>query len=202
MRHAARPRQACANRSPCAPGGGSGRVHAVMFRQLASVARWAQDDEHRRRVALLAETPPFAGLRRRLLARLAPRLFEKSYAAGEEIFREGDPGRALYLVAEGEIEIVRATDAGERRLASLGARSAFGELALIDELPRAATARAAAPSRLYLLYRTHFEELASGDPVVALALSRSLLVRLARYVRERDGAPPAPVADAGDARGR
>jgi len=167
-----------------------------MLGKLASAVRWAQDDELGRRVALLAETPPFAGLRRRMLTRLAPRLFEKSYAAGEEIFREGDPGRALYLVAEGEVEIVRGDE--ERRLARLGPRAAFGELALIDELPRAATARAVAPSRLYILYRTHFDELAAGEPRVALALARNLLARLAHYVRERDGAPPAAAAGAGD----
>jgi len=166
-----------------------------MSRSLVSVLRWAQDPEHRRRVALLAETPLFAGMRRRLLGRLAMRLFEKRYEAGEEVFREGDPGRALYLVAEGEIEVVRAgDDGGERRLARLGEHTAFGELALIDELPRLATARAVTASRLYILYRTHFEELEEGDPAVALALSRNLLARLARYVRDRD-APPLPVAD-------
>jgi CRP-like cAMP-binding protein len=64
--------------------------------------------EHRARVALLAERPLFAGLRRRLLGRFATRLFEKRYDAGEEIFRQGDAGRALFLVAEGSIEIVRS----------------------------------------------------------------------------------------------
>lgn len=169
-----------------------------MFGSLASAVRRAHDPEHRRRVVLLAETPLFAGLRRRLLARLATRLFEKRYEPGEEIFREGDPGRALYVVAEGEVEIVRSDGAGEQRLARLGERTAFGELALIDELPRLATARAATATRLFILYRTHFDELVAGEPAVALALCRNLLARLAHYVRDRD-APPLPLTrPAGD----
>lgn len=162
-----------------------------MFTGVATAVRRARDPEHRRRVALLAETPLFSSLRRRLLGRLAVRLFEKSYEPGEEIFHEGDPGRALYLVASGEIEIAQADgDGGERILARLGERTAFGELALIDDLPRQATARAVVPSELFILYRTHFEELVDGEPAVALALCRNLLARLAHYVREREGPPP------------
>lgn len=164
-----------------------------MFAGFAEAIRRARDPEHRRRVELLAATPLFAGLRRRLLGRLAVKLFAKRYDAGEEIFHAGDPGRALFVVASGEIEIVRHDEGGERVLARLGERTAFGELALIDELPRLATARAAAPAELYILYRTHFEELAAGEPRVALALSRNLLARLARYVRDRD-APLLPLA--------
>jgi CRP-like cAMP-binding protein len=167
-----------------------------MFAGVATAVRRVRDPEHRRRVALLAETPLFAGVRRRLLGRLAVKLFAKRYEAGEEIFHEGDPGRALYVVASGEIEIVRHDEGGERILARLGERTAFGELALIDDLPRLATARAAAPADLYILYRSHFEELAAGEPLVALALCRNLLARLARYVRDRD-APPLPLAPPG-----
>lgn len=168
-----------------------------MFAGMATAVRRVRDPEHRRRVDLLAETPLFSGLRRRLLGRLAVRLFAKHYEAGEEIFHEGDPGRALFVVASGEIEIVRAdAEGGERQLSRLGERSIFGELALIDDLPRLATARAAAPSDLYILYRAHFDELAAGEPAVALALCRNLLSRLARYVRDREPPPtPDPTRD-------
>jgi signal-transduction protein with cAMP-binding, CBS, and nucleotidyltransferase domain len=76
-------------------------------RLVAEVQRWVSDPEHRRRVALLAQTPLFAGLRKRLLGRIAARLFAKSYVAGEVIFQEGEPGRALYVVEQGAIEAFR-----------------------------------------------------------------------------------------------
>jgi len=168
-----------------------------MHRSVVTLWRWAKDDEHRRRVALLAETPLFAGVRRRLLSRLAIRLFEKRYDAGEEIFRQGDAGRALFVVAEGEVEIVRSDGSdAEHRLALVGERTAFGELALIDDEPRLATARATTPTRLLILYRTHFEDLLAGDPAVAVALCRNLLVRVAAYIR-RPQAPDLPVKTAG-----
>lgn len=170
-----------------------------MRRSFASLWRWVRDPEHRRRVSLLAETPLFAGLRRRLLGRLATRLFEKRYEAGEEVFHEGDPGRALFLVAEGRIELLRADAATgeERRLAVVAAPAVFGELALIDDEPRLATARALEASRLLILYRAHFDDLMSGDPVVAVALSRNLLVRLARYARQRSDSTDSPPVAAG-----
>lgn len=154
-----------------------------MVRPLLALLARARDPEHRRRVALLAETPLFSGLRARLLGRLAVRLFAKSYAAGETIFAEGEPGRALYLVARGAVEIVRETPSGELLLGRIEAPASFGELALVDELPRSASARAATDCELLLLYRTQFEELLEGDSEVALALCRRLLRILARYGR-------------------
>jgi len=165
-----------------------------MYRAMANFWRWIHDAEHRRRVALLAETPVFAGLPRSLLGRLATRLFEKRYEASEEIFHEGDPGRALFVVAAGRVEIVRADDGGERQLAVLAAPAAFGELALIDDQPRLATARALEPTSLLILYRAHFEDLMAGDPRVAIALSRNLLARLATYVRQRRSEAEGPAA--------
>jgi CRP-like cAMP-binding protein len=144
---------------------------------------WVRDAEHARRVGILGRTPVFAGLPRRLLARLAVRLFEKAYAPGEVVFSEGDPGKGLFVVLDGEIEIVRETAQGAQRLATFGPGTAFGELALIDDLPRSASAVATAPTRLLILYRTHFEDLVVRDRAVAILVMRNLLRLLAGYVR-------------------
>ncbi len=141
-------------------------------------------------MAILSRTTVFAGLPRRLLGRLAVQLFEKSYAPGEVIFREGDPGKGLFVVLDGEVEILRETKEGERRIASLGPSTAFGELALIDDLPRSATARASAPSLLLILYRSHFETLVAGDKGIALVVMHNLLRTLAGYVRAASLARP------------
>jgi CRP-like cAMP-binding protein len=66
---------------------------------------------------------------------------------------------------------------------TFGPGTAFGELALIDDLPRSATAQATVPTRLLILYRSHFEELVAGDRVIALVVAKNLLRLLAGYVR-------------------
>jgi CRP/FNR family transcriptional regulator, cyclic AMP receptor protein len=153
--------------------------------------RWTLDPEQARRVALLARTPIFAGLPRRLLARLGAALFEKAYEPGDVVFREGDPGKGLFIILDGTVAITRATPSGEQDLATLGPGDAFGELALIDDLPRSATAQVTAPTRLLILYRSHFEALVEGDRGVALVVMRNLLRRLASYVRSADRVSPA-----------
>lgn len=175
-----------------------------MLDRLPRWLGWVRDTEHARRVGILARTPAFAGLPRRLLARLAVQLFEKAYAPGEAVFLEGDPGKGLFVVLDGEIEVVRDMGQGPQRLVTFGPGTAFGELALIDDLPRSATAQATAPTRLLILYRSHFEDLVAGDRVVALMVAKNLLRLLAGYVRAANvtrakvevAAVPAAIADA------
>ncbi len=163
------------------------------MRRPWAVRRWMRDPEHLGRVDVLARTPIFAGLPRRLLGRLAAQLFEKTYLPGEVIFRQGDPGKGLFVVLAGEVEVLREAGLGSERLAVLRAGSAFGEMALIDELPRSATTRAATSTRLLILYRTHFEALTEGDRAIAVVVMRNLLRTLAGYVRASNNARQEPV---------
>ncbi len=146
-------------------------------------AHWARDPEHRRRVALLHGAPVFTGLPRRLLGRLATRFFEKGYVPGELVFCEGDPGKALFVVLQGAVAISRAVPDGEQVIRALGPGACFGEMALIDDFPRSATARIRAPSRLLVLYKSDFDALIEGDPRIGLVTLRNLLRMLATYVR-------------------
>lgn len=154
---------------------------------------WARDPEHRRRLVLLRGAPVFAGLPRRLLSRLAVRFFEKTYAAGDVVFHEGEPGKALFLVLEGAVTISRNGPEGERILRSMGPGACFGEMALIDDFPRSATVRVTAPSRLLILYKSDFDALVEGHPRIALVTLRNLLHILAMYVRAATP-PPQPEA--------
>src|ERR1700680_3153399 len=85
-------------------------------------------------LALLGRTPLFAGV---ASADLEPLLFDlrlRRYAADSFIFREGDPGDHLHLVASGEVKISRTTEAGgEVIFAVLGTGEVFGELAVLRE---------------------------------------------------------------------
>jgi CRP/FNR family cyclic AMP-dependent transcriptional regulator len=154
---------------------------------------WAADPEQARRAPFLSRSPLFAGLPRRLLARLAPRFFEKVYHPGEFVFHEGDPGRALFVLVEGTVEIIQVTARGEYLLRMLGPGDAFGELALVDDFPRSASARVATPARLLILYKSDFDALMEGNARIAVVVMRNLSRLLAVYARRTAvlGAEPA-----------
>jgi CRP/FNR family cyclic AMP-dependent transcriptional regulator len=165
--------------------------------------RWLEqirDKEQLLRVRVLENVPLFAGLSRRQLGKLLVKFFEKEYRPGETIFTEGDPGKALFIVLSGRVLICRALHEGEEILATLTGGGYFGELALIDDQPRFASARAAETSLLLILYRSDFEELIEGQRALAIQVMGNLLKTLAGYVRRaqshRNGRHSVPAGDA------
>jgi len=98
----------------------------------------------------------------------------RNYKAGEVIFREGDPAQELFVVKSGSVEI----RLGNRVLATLPERSIFGEMALIDQGPRSATAIAVTDSVLVPVGEKQFLLLVSRTPYFALNVMRVLVERL------------------------
>jgi len=116
---------------------------------------------------------------------------------GDEIFVEGDEGNWAYLIQSGEIEIVkRKRSGGEVRLALLGTGRVFGEMALIDDVPRMATARATAKTTLVLIdSETFLSKIRKADPLVrelVYSFTSNLRAIARKHVEEVDAtAPPA-----------
>ena len=105
----------------------------------------------------------------------------KAYRAGEVIFERGAPAECMYVVADGEVEIV----VGEHTVAVLGREAIFGELALIGKEPRSATARARSDCRLVEIPEKRFLYLVHETPYFALEVMRVLATRL----RDHDPVP-------------
>lgn len=105
---------------------------------------------------------------------------EKSFPAGSLIFREGDPGDALYVIGRGRVRISRDIAGGEEALAILGPGEIFGEMAILDPRAagRSADARAHEDALLLELERTRFEALERTGPDGSADLS-ALLCRIA-----------------------
>ncbi len=110
------------------------------------------------RLALLRGIPMLAPLAPATLERLARALVPVSVAAGDPVFRQGDVGDRFYVVAEGSAEI-RIDDAVVRRE---GRGAAFGEIALLRDIPRTATVLAATDLELMALERDDFLEAVTG----------------------------------------
>lgn len=104
--------------------------------------------------------PFFDGLTRKALTRIAEVCTEESHGLGTRIFRYGDPGDKLFIIVEGKVRISREISGmGEEALAVLGAGEIFGEMALLDESPRSADARAHERCRLLVITKDAFDDL-------------------------------------------
>jgi CRP-like cAMP-binding protein len=129
----------------------------------------------------------FSTLRPRELRAVDGLLHEREYLAGEVVFDEGEEGQALYVVLRGRVLICRQGNPDGGRLAEIPAGALFGELALLDGIPRTAQARALDDCTIAALSRADFNGLlethAGTASKIALQLARDLGQKLiARYV--------------------
>jgi CRP/FNR family cyclic AMP-dependent transcriptional regulator len=106
--------------------------------------------------------------------------FARDYEAGAVLFREGDAGDVMYVVQSGEVEIRRVVGDVERVLAVLPAGEFFGEMALINDRPRSATAVVKRAARLLVIEPRTFEAMLRGRTEIAIRLIKTLAGRLER----------------------
>jgi len=126
----------------------------------------------------LARVPFFAELGRRDLKRLAALCVPREFRSGAELLAEGSVGLGLFLIDEGRVEVFKTEKGHRRRLAVLGAGEVLGEMALIDEKPRSASAVALEPTSALFLSRESFRTVVKKSPDVAWALVPNLAERL------------------------
>jgi CRP-like cAMP-binding protein len=100
----------------------------------------------------------------------------ESFPTGHVIFKAGDPGTLMYVVREGEVEIVL----GNQVFETVGPGGLFGEMALIDAQPRSATARAKTDCIVAPIDERRFTFLVQQTPYFSLQLMRVLVARLRR----------------------
>ncbi len=94
-------------------------------------------------------------------------LERRTYDTGQKIFDEGQVGNQAYIIQSGRVEIVKVGEGTETVLGSIGEGGMFGEMALIDNQPRMAMARAAEVTTLIFVSRMMFEQkMVKADPFV------------------------------------
>ena len=109
-------------------------------------------------IALLKQAAIFADLDEGELQRVAEVCREQKFQGAETVFKEGEPGNRLYIIAEGEVRISRnIPGSGEEALAVLKKGSVFGEMAIFDRSERSTDAIANADSVLLTISRSDFE---------------------------------------------
>jgi CRP-like cAMP-binding protein len=130
--------------------------------------------------AALFQVPFFSTLRSSEAAVLSDQLVSRHFAPGQVVFHLGDPAGLLYIITTGKIKISQTSpDGHEMVLAILGAGDFFGELALLDDSPRSASAEAVEPTSTLTLHRDEFNKFLENNPRFA----REVLTVLARRIR-------------------
>ncbi len=160
-------RQAAARRH--APAGLQGQATAVSTEvsMLMTVEK----------VLFLKSVPLFSSLEGDAIATLAEIAQEQDVEARQVIFEAGDHGDELYVIVSGRLQVYRGAGQ-EVKLAELGARECFGEMALLDSESRSASVATLEPCRLLKIHAADFRELLFERPQISLEILRVLARRL------------------------
>jgi CRP/FNR family cyclic AMP-dependent transcriptional regulator len=104
------------------------------------------------------------------------------FAEGQVLFREGDPADSVFRLLSGAVDILRELDGDPILLGTVGAGQFIGEMGVVENRPRSATARAASEVEVEILTPTEFIDQIVGSPRAA----RELIQRLSQRLREAD----------------
>jgi len=134
-------------------------------------------------VKFLKQLPLFSTLSQMETIRVAKETHSRDAAAGETIIEEGSNGDALYVLKEGTAAAWRGEGGSRRRLNTFGPGDHFGEISLIDRLPRSASVVAETDCKLIEIGGKAFDSLLSKEPQLERKLLRALLEDLCRKLR-------------------
>jgi CRP/FNR family transcriptional regulator, cyclic AMP receptor protein len=161
----------------------------------AHPTHWVAPDETRLRAQSLFEgIPLFSDMPPHHLSELARFARGESYAPGEAIVREGEPGTTLYVIRAGRVNVVREQSSGNSVvLAMFGPGEFFGELSIFDGERRSASVIAIETTETVTLSRFDIVRVVSHNPQIGLSLLKALSARLrATDARLVDAAPETP----------
>ena len=118
---------------------------------------------------------PFKNLTKSHIDLLIKLIHNRAYTANEYVFYQNDPGIGLYIIVKGEVLITQESQDSERyNLARLGRGDFFGELALLDEERRSASAVAMKDSQLAVIFKPDLDEFVEANPREGVKILRGI----------------------------
>lgn len=138
-------------------------------------------------VSVLAGTALFGSLGEQDLASVAASCVKRTYAKGQFLCYQGDPGDRLFIIGSGLVKVTLTSEQGDEMvLVTLGPHEVLGELAVIDQAPRSASVIAVVPTTVLMLSQPVLLQLMGSHPAVRDALLTSLGA-LVRRLTEQAG---------------
>ncbi len=130
-------------------------------------------------ILFLKRIPIFCNIHGEGLKRIADIAQEKVFEAGKVIFLENEMGDVLYIIKKGAVQIYKVLANGqEKTLATLREQAFFGEMAILDDAPRSASARAAEDSLLLAVDKESFKDVVNEYPEIAFEIFKVFSQRL------------------------
>ena len=141
-----------------------------------------RDEEISKKLEFLQNNKLFDKIPRRDLIYVLEALQERTYIRGETVFSEGDIGRALFMVMSGRIDLFKKMpDGSQKKVASINPGEFFGEMSLIEELPRTTSAIVGEDARMFLLFKVKLDSMLYSRPGIGVKIS----TRLAKIISAR-----------------
>jgi CRP/FNR family transcriptional regulator, cyclic AMP receptor protein len=136
----------------------------------------------------LRGVPIFGGLEGRSLERIIDVLEEQTFRSGSTICNEGELGRTMYVLREGEVEVLRTASGGKRvPIVRLGPGETFGEMTLVELQPRSATIVVKKTAKTYSLTNLDLYNLYREDNYAYVIVLQNICRMLSRRLRKADG---------------
>ncbi len=124
----------------------------------------------------LYSIPIFQDLKEKDISIITGMIHYRNYLKGEYIFYQGDPGIGLYIIREGEVSIIDIDSAGHvQSLANLSKGDFFGELALIEDEKRSATAIAKSDAKIAIIFKPDLDEFIERYPAQGIKILKGIL---------------------------
>ena len=152
-------------------------IEAVPQAFAIGAPRAWREDPGKALLEVLSTVPLFEGLSKRHLRGIAKAVHTVRFSPGRPIVEEGTPGNTFFVIVDGHAKVTRK-GAGSRTLEEIGPGGFFGELALLDGGPRAATVVAVTKVETLRLSRNAFRRLVVEEPQVGLRVMETLAKRL------------------------
>lgn len=137
--------------------------------------------------SFLKGVPIFSGLEGRSLRSVLSTLKEETFPAGSLVFQVGDMGHKMYVLAEGEVQVLWQSSNGKLRpMFRLGPGECFGEMSLIELQPRSATVRVTKRARMYSLTNLDLYRLFHRDNYSYVIVLQNICRILSQRLRTAD----------------